>query len=66
MDCEYENAVYGAEERAEWVKKKAKTQIQLPHVEPVPYDHWRYVERILPGPGRQARAPLKVYLWIHP
>ena len=36
MDCEYENAVYAQKKELSEYKKKAKTQIQLPHVEPVP------------------------------
>jgi hypothetical protein len=36
MDCEYENAVYAQKKELSEYKKKAKTQIQLPHVEPIP------------------------------
>ena len=36
MDCEYENAVYAQKKELSEYKKKAKTKIQLPHVEPIP------------------------------
>ena len=55
IDCEYENAVYEQKKELREYKKRAKSQTQLPEVEPVPLT----IEEDLPHGQGDSSEPIK-------